>query len=267
MAANLHGVWAKYNRAIEQLAALDKEVTTFCKDPRPYGVLATVDRERGRYRFEIRPAWQAGIPLRWGVIIGEIVHDLRSALDHLVSQLVVLNKGSPDRRHFFPILDTEPSRGFKIDTCWDTQGGLKHGPLRGISNEALAVIEAAQPYNRDDGVLLSRLHFLWNADKHRHLAPVYVEAPPPQLTPDGIMLSRSDRLDGDTYIVHATTSPGAELNVEPQPPTDITFGEPHPIVLELKHVGQLILIGILIPAGELFPGLSGVGVPDPTPRP
>lgn len=51
------------------------------------------DRDGGHYRCEIYPAWQAGVPYRWGAII----HDYRSALDNLVWQLVILNGGEPAR--------------------------------------------------------------------------------------------------------------------------------------------------------------------------
>src|SRR5690242_6655870 len=45
------------------------------------------------------------IPETWGVIIGEVVHNARSALDHLVYQLVLLAGGVPHSSHQFPILD------------------------------------------------------------------------------------------------------------------------------------------------------------------
>ncbi len=181
-AANLHGVWAKWERAVEQLAALDKEVTAFCtSQPYPYGIRSYSNREAGRYRFEIDPAWPPGLVLRWGAIIGEIVHDFRSALDNLVWQLVKLNEREPDGGHSFPILEDEPSKGFAVQMRreWtDRRGRVHHGPLFGVGDDALAIIEACQPYKRDDGILLLRLHALWNIDKHRHLAPVHVEAPP-----------------------------------------------------------------------------------------
>jgi hypothetical protein len=266
MIANLAGVWAKWQRAVEQMETLDKEVAAFCEDPNPYGMLATVDREQGRYRFEIRPRWQAGIPLRWGAIIGEIVHDFRSALDQLVWQLVLLNGQQPDKRHYFPILKEEPEDGFV--TAMRRTGGGRRGALRGTSDEAIAVIEAAQPYNRADGVLLLRLHRFWNLDKHQLLLPVHFMTPRPRLIPENIdVLKREDRLENDVYIVQVQTHPGTRVDIEPQPPTDITFGESHPIVLELKHLGQVIITGILIPASELFPDLTGLGTPDPTRRP
>jgi hypothetical protein len=94
VAANLHGVWAKWERGLEQLAALDKEVSAFCAQPHPYTIHSHEDQKEGRYRFEIYPAWQPGVPWRWGAIIGEIVHDFRSALGAWVTM--------PAERRFAP---------------------------------------------------------------------------------------------------------------------------------------------------------------------
>ncbi len=268
MAANLHGVWAKWERAIEQLTALDKEVTAFCSQPHPYTIRSHDHRKDGCYRFEIYPAWQPGIPYRWGAIFGEIVHDLRSALDNLVWQLVVLNGGNPDNRHSFPICAKEPSKGFAVETRreWtDKRGRKQHAPLFGLSDDAVAIVAACQPYAREDGLLLKRLHDLWNLDKHRHLVPMQVIAPPPRLTPErAAILSRDDRLEGGAYVVEVTVPPDTYVDVEPQPPTDVTLGDGAPIVLELKRVGQLIMMSLLIPAGDLFPEMLGVGLPHPT---
>ncbi|HWD10836.1 MAG TPA: hypothetical protein VG366_03265 [Solirubrobacteraceae bacterium] len=264
--AHLAGVWAKWQRAVEQLTTLSEEVTAFCSEPNPYGIISHENREHGRYRFEIYPAWQPGRVLRWGTIIGEIVHDFRSALDNLVWQLVVLNGREPDDGHSFPIRAEEPPEGFAVEMRREGEGGrgrVRHGPLLGVSDDALAIIEACQPYKGGNGLLLQRLHVLWNTDKHRHLAPVHVVAPPPHLLPRGsvTVLSRNDGFAGGAYVVEITVPPGTQVDVDPQPPTDITFGEPHPIVLELQQVGRVIIHEILLPSADLFPGLSGVGHP------
>lgn len=42
-------------------------------------------------------------PLRLGVIVGDLVHNVRSALDHLVWQLVLANAQQPTRATQFPV--------------------------------------------------------------------------------------------------------------------------------------------------------------------
>ncbi len=98
------------------------------------------------------------------LILGDCVHNLRSALDHLAYQLVVLNKRTPDRRSNFPIFD-HPHR--KRRKCW-----LRRVPLLvpGISPQANQIIENIQPYQKGDiGHRLAELRELDNIDKHRHL--------------------------------------------------------------------------------------------------
>lgn len=267
MAANLRGVFAKWERAVEQLATLDKEIDAFCGEPHPYAMRSYNDSENGRYRFEIRPAWPPNLPYRWGAILGEIIHDFRSALDGLVCQLAILNGGQPYKSHAFPICTEKPTKGFAIEMRreWvDTKGNKRRAPLFGLGDQAVAIIEACQPYVGEHGLLLRRLHTLWNIDKHRHLTPITIAAPPARLIPDDVpVLSRDDRLERGTYVVEITVPPDTQVEVQPQPPTDITLSDGSPAVHELKAIGKLILIGLLLPAGDLFPEMLGVGMPGP----
>jgi hypothetical protein len=266
VAANLHGVWAKWERAVEQLAALDTDVAAFCAEPNPYGVISQSDREAGRYRFEIKPAWQPGVPYRWGAIIGEIVHDFRSTLDNLIWQLAILNGGKTYSSHTFPLLTQKPKKGFAVQMRRERikNGKTYRGPLFGLGDDAVAIIESCQPYIPEDGVLLRRLHDLWNLDKHRHLAPIHVEAAPARLIPEGVtVLSRDDRVEGSTYVLEVAVAPGTDVDVDLQPPTDVTLGDGAPVVCELKTVGEIIMLRLLIPAGGLSPGMLGFGMPNP----
>jgi hypothetical protein len=265
--AHLRGVWAKYNRAVEQLTTLNEEVLALGEEPHAWTIRSYTDHERGHYVFRLDPAWEASTAYRWGAIIGEIVHDLRSALDQLVWQLVLLNGGTPDITHSFPIHRGEPKGGFAKATRqqWTTKGGRqRHGPLSGISNNALTIIEECQPYKRSDAVLLSKLHQLWNTDKHRHLVPMHMIAPNPTLKMTGVVLQERvpDRFDGNTYVVEVygmAVGPDPYVDVEPHAPTDIAFHDGVAVVEGLRQIGKFVLLAILLPASELFPGLRGVG--------
>jgi hypothetical protein len=267
--ANLYGVWAKWERAVEQLKALDGEILAFGKEPHAWTIVSHVNRERGHYVFRLDPAWKPRTIMRWGAIIGEIVHDFRSGLDQLVWQLVRLNGGSPDNGSFFPICAKEPEGGFvQTRRQWtDKRNRVRHGPLFGISDDALACIEACQPYKTNELVLL-RLHDLWNTDKHRHLAPMHMIAERPNLRlTNAVVVDRVlDRFDGNTYVVEVTiiaSDPGldAHVDVDPHTPTDVAFSEGVPVIEGLQAVGKSIIHRILIPVGELFPDELGVGLP------
>jgi hypothetical protein len=109
---------------------------------------------------------------------------------------------------------------------------------------------------------------LWNIDKHRHLVPIHLIAQGPSLKlTNAVVLERvPDRFDGNTYVVELTaieTEAGLDphVDVEPHTPTDIAFSDGAPVVHGLRDIGQLIIIRVLLPIRELFPGDLGVGLP------
>lgn len=264
--ANLHGVWAKWDRAIEQLKALDEEITAFGQESDPYTVRVQVNSEGTHYVFWIYPEWEKARVFRWGAIVGEIVHDLRSALEQLVWQLVLLNGERTRKSHTFPIRSKKPPQGFGVHMRreWtDSRGKVCYGPLFGISDDALTIIERYQPYKGGDGLLLARLHAFWNIDKHNHLVPMFLIGEPARLELKHASLIERlpDRFEDGAYVVEITVEPGSDphVDVKPSAPRDIAFNEGVPVVTEFKRVAEVILRGILIPAGELFPDLQGIG--------
>lgn len=105
----------------------------------------------------------------WGAQIGEVVHALRSALDHLAWQLVIAGGGTPNNRTQFPVCKRKTkTRVFK---CLPYP--RKKFRLR-ISGEvpprALALIEAVQSYHgTDESRRISAINELDVFDKHREL--------------------------------------------------------------------------------------------------
>jgi hypothetical protein len=101
-----------------------------------------------------------------GPIIGDCVHNLRSALDHLVLQLAVLNSLGKDaeQKTSFPVCLN--ARDFLNATDKYVK------PF--VSSDALAAIEEMQPYRTlEEGATTGERSFLWflsqldNIDKHR----------------------------------------------------------------------------------------------------
>lgn len=96
------------------------------------------------------------------MVIGDCLHNMRSALDHIVWQLVLANHQAPGKSNAFPITDT--ANRFR-DIC--------RKRLNGVSPPAQAIIEGLQPYHhrqnhRNLGPLWT-LSELANTDKHRTL--------------------------------------------------------------------------------------------------
>jgi hypothetical protein len=79
------------------------------------------------------------LPSRFAVLAGEVIHHLRSCLDHVVTQLVRVEGGTPDHRTEFPICRTREA--FEV--------AKQRGKVDGLSVTVLNQIEAAQPYRAD----------------------------------------------------------------------------------------------------------------------
>jgi hypothetical protein len=94
---------------------------------------------------------------QWSAIIGDCLHNLRSALDYLAWQLVLASGSTPTSRTGFPI------RHKRADRAAMAIDGLANATI-------LKVVESLQPYHGlDVGTQLGRLHRLDIADKHRQL--------------------------------------------------------------------------------------------------
>ena len=102
------------------------------------------------------------------VVIGDIAHNLRSALEHVTWQLVLANGGRPKLGAGgtqFPILAEEPPAPLEV----------RAHPGPGVSTDALRIIEAAQPYKDPEPMMrqhnsLAVLAHVSNTDKHREPA-------------------------------------------------------------------------------------------------
>jgi hypothetical protein len=110
-------------------------------------------------------------PMRLGVVVGDIVHNLRSSLDHLAWQLALIRTSSPKQSTEFPIfIDPKSGPGKK---GFDPYGRKK---IRDLPDGAQKLIEAVQPYSltaAGRGSLLWLLQKMSITDKHKIiLAPV-----------------------------------------------------------------------------------------------
>lgn len=163
----LGGVVAKLNRAKAEFDVLRTEMGSFSdQDPEPHFSRGYFDTDTWEWieRFQVREA----PPLRWGVVLGECVHNLRSALDHLVCQLTLLDGGTMDdcAQTQFPIAS-------KSEAQFEQMANFR---IPGLSKWHRAMVKRAQPYRAGDSAAkhpLSVLADLSNADKHRLINPTY----------------------------------------------------------------------------------------------
>jgi hypothetical protein len=135
---------------------------------------------QNQFRYVISEVFDP--PLRYATIIGDIVHNLRSILDHLVFELAFLGeKGTViPRKVAFPCSTTHAN--------WNSPH-VQKTMLAGIMKKHRAMLYRTQPcYRRKDAPSNPRtlkrrkphpiadLENFWNHDKHRTLQPVAVAA-------------------------------------------------------------------------------------------
>lgn len=158
------GIRAKLNRAEEHLNVLDGLIGSYFAEE-PYRIAFEEWTEGDYWNYAVYLHVAAFPPDEiWGPIIGDAVHNLRSALDHLAWNLATDQaRAETPRRIEFPIILDDP------DKDAEARGKLKRllGCLR---PETHAVIDGSQPYKTGDSHHpLWLLQALWNTDKHRTL--------------------------------------------------------------------------------------------------
>lgn len=153
----LSGVRAKIERAKKHIRDLEAEIDAgFSRQKNLEGFRVKDDSDTGEKVYEVRLQNVGGGHL--ALVLGDAVHNLRSALDHLAYRLVISNGQTPTRNTSYPIC--EKPAGYKSKAT--------ERKIEGIDTSLFPLIEATQPYNAGyDG--LGFLGELDNFDKHRML--------------------------------------------------------------------------------------------------
>jgi hypothetical protein len=162
------GAQARINRAHDQIDALHDEVHEFCARE-PHLVREVLDPDSGRKRAEYVVTER--FPSAWPTIVGEIAYDLRSALDHVVYDLTVLESGGPLGHTGFPIFEDE-ARYDELTTRGEPAFGSGVFKIRGVNPYAKAAIRSLQPFEARKAVpfeepTLSLLQELSMVDRQR----------------------------------------------------------------------------------------------------
>jgi hypothetical protein len=157
-----NGILEKLKRANENIVNFDSEITSFfqkCK----YPIIPDAKDRTWEEALDYHRTLQ--VPKRFSVLTGEIVHHLRSCLDHIVWQF-----SSPAARRDhenmleFPIYRKPLTKNeqFRYD-----------GKVQGINKpRVLALIKQLQPYQRGSDAIndpLCIIHDMDRFDKHREL--------------------------------------------------------------------------------------------------
>jgi hypothetical protein len=240
MAAHpLAGAQAKIERARQHLVTLQQEIRTFT-NANPYGFVTELEEETGHYIVRAREYVER--PAHAGLIVGDLVHNLRSALDHVAYALADLGKGAT-RNTAWPLVSDEKD--------WPSQEGLL---LKGMLKGHRAAIKELQPYQARNAIYAGKLpraeierrwtvHMhtlvigrLDNLDKHVGLLPVVPLSKSEPPTFHGVKRAEGTYPSGDVHMengaelfritkIELAGSP-AEVQVQTPPTYNIVFGDP-----------------------------------------
>lgn len=177
MDSEFEGVWLKWGWAVVESNRLQLDINAFMDDLK--------GKEFGRVRADYQPKYHrfavildavnAKFPKRWGLRLGNIVHNYRSCLDHLAWTLVERGRTPPDkltesqrRGIYFPIAVTQDE--------FNTSIRGKRSKLPGVRRTDIAIVRRHQPYKRGKRKAhwhaLTILDRLSRLDKHRTIQPV-----------------------------------------------------------------------------------------------
>ena len=170
MSIDFSSVWAKLHRAEDHINTFEEEVMAWV-NTNPYRVILNHNVDFSRYWATVRINREPSLQ-RWSLIAGDVVHNLRCSLDHLIYAIAIfrtqMNPPPSKRRWFFPIRDDLTS----------FQSTITDDSFSKLGTTVLEKIERFQPYNRPHErlpPLLGILRKFDDADKHRllHVTMVY----------------------------------------------------------------------------------------------
>jgi hypothetical protein len=167
MPINRRNIDAKLHHAGGYLNAVKAEVKSWM-DSNPYSVSKETNHDCTRYSLIFRINKEPPLE-RWSLVVGDIIFNLRCALDHLTYAIAIHESGQDPppawQSLMFPICDTDAKFGDESKRR-----------IKTLSDRVRAAIEIVQPYNRpheEIPPLLSILRDFNNADKHRLLQLAY----------------------------------------------------------------------------------------------
>jgi len=152
----LHGCFGKLARAERLINELRRQnLKFFKKGDFKSEIVSSPD---GRQQLVVTKV-QAP-PVSHSLIVGDILYNLRSCLDHLVHQLIVANTGTQPtyRTYEFPVFVTESQFNKNVDRL-----------LRDVSRDGVERIKQVQPFTfeRPRDTSLYNLNEMGLVDKHR----------------------------------------------------------------------------------------------------
>lgn len=213
----LVGIRERLLWAQKHIALLNKEIAAFVESG-AYSIAVEFQEDPPRYEAKAMLKEQRAFDRTLSLVLGDIVHNLRSILDHLAWVLVLVSGNNPS--------DTHPRTQFPLYTDRLTdKGTLRDVTIHpGINDQARAIVEWAQPYTRSDDPTrhpLSILNELSNIDKHRWVQLTAGKFAMARVTlrrkSDGLVLVQQERTETVDFYTTVATFPAIGM----PPPNEV----------------------------------------------
>jgi hypothetical protein len=193
-------------------------------------------------------------PEMWPVQIGEIIHNLRSALDQLVYEASSLDEnGNPRRGTEFPIFDDYPAEPSE-ERRWRRK-------VEGLNDATNGLVVQCQPFSYTGTAefhKLSMLQSMSNTDKHRLLnfaatydlnGDIIWNMPGGDLPRNEIEAMEIRPLDFDVEVLYLRTRSALPSDTQLEPKANISFevlfdestpGALRAVIPLITQIGQLV---------------------------
>jgi hypothetical protein len=231
------GARSKVERANKHIGDLEVAFATFLKKDF-YALNVQTDSQSGQCHlsFHLTAFPSPDIPL----IIGDAVHNLRSALDLMIYDIALIDNKVPDRHTKFPV---------RLE--WkEISGALKSAQIERPDIIAL-IINDIKPYKNGGNEALCALHDLDITDKHHVLITTYsptfirnilIENEDGELKSISVPLRKGQLTNVPVYSVHGKV----KLKDKGKPAGDIFFLEGvtfwmEPVIPTLQQLSQLVM--------------------------
>jgi len=237
----IDGIRLKIERAKMHVVELDQRINAFANE-KPYEIGAKPHRIPQIRHTTLYIKSAKPVPEDLSVIIGDVVHNLRSALDHLAWQLVEAGGGSPSKDTFFPI-------------CWGSNAAQQYasatgkGEIKRMRTGADKLLLAVQPYMSGDDTLW-HVHELDRFDKHRFLITTGTSFGDWSVETEGIQVAFEKWTSIPLVVGHEIINiPTETYNRQPHENfklgVDVSFGESEvvkgkPVVPTLNEMAEFI---------------------------
>ena len=156
--ASLDSVRHKIGHAKLHLDLVRSEIRGYL-DANPSEFVPDANSPANQLMVTVKP--KAPIPDKIGLIVGDCLQNLRTSLDYLIWELVLVATNTPSKKNMFPVCLT-------VDSF---QSAQRRGRVQGVDASAITLIDAFQPYRdgQPNATSLAILDELTNTNKHRRL--------------------------------------------------------------------------------------------------